>query len=98
MPLRVARLDRGHLSPLGGDRSVVFARHQLLSRLIRQYLPPATASLLAEPHVIEGDAIVEWYSDLAGQPRRLAELPAAEQAAAPRCAKEASLGCNRSSP
>ena len=84
MSLRVARLDRGDLTPLGGERAAVFARHQMLSRIIGQHLPAATASLLAEPREVESGAIVEWYSDLAGQPRRLSELPAAEQEAARR--------------
>jgi Mg-chelatase subunit ChlD len=86
--LRVARLDRGDLKPLGGERAAVFARHQILGRIIRQHLPPATASLLAEPREVEGGAMVEWYSDLAGQPRRLSELPAGEQQAARRLLEE----------
>jgi hypothetical protein len=86
--LRVARLDRGDLKPLGGERAAVFARHQILGRIIRQHLPPATASLLAEPREVEGGTMVEWYSDLAGQPRRLSELPAGEQQAARRLLEE----------
>ena len=88
MSLRVARLDRGDLLPLGGDRAAVFARHHILRRIIRQHLPPATASLLAEPREVEDGVIVEWYSDLAGQPRRLSELPAGEQMAARRLLDE----------
>lgn len=82
--LRVARTDSAQQTPLGGERAVVFARHQALTQIIARHLPQVTASLLAEPREVDHGSSVEWYSDLAGQPRRLPKLPAAEQEAARR--------------
>ena len=80
--LRVARTDSAQQTPLGGERAAVFARHQVLTQIIARHLPEVAASLLAEPREVDGGSTVEWYSDLAGQPRLLSELPAAEQVAA----------------
>ena len=38
-----------------------------LERLLRRHLPPSTATLFARPKETEG-GIIEWYSDLDGQP------------------------------
>ena len=86
--LRVARTDSGQQTPLGGERAAVFARHQVLTQIIARHLPQVTASLLAEPREVDDGSTVEWYSDLAGEPRRLPELPAAEQDAVRRLLNE----------
>ncbi|MDV7213311.1 hypothetical protein R4769_19450, partial [Azotobacter beijerinckii] len=49
------------------------AGHAELVAILRRYLPPSTAALFAKPKQAEGD-IVEWYSDLGGQPVPFAEL------------------------
>lgn len=51
--------------------------HETLQRLLRRYLPPSTAATFARPKEA-ADEIIEWYSDLDGQPIPFAQLPQAE--------------------
>jgi hypothetical protein len=46
-----------------------------LDALIRAHLPPVAASLLAQPSPSADGTAVEWYSDLAGQPIPLGDVP-----------------------
>ena len=48
-----------------------------LVRVLRPYLPPATVALFARPKAVEG-GVVEWYSELGGQPVPFSQLPPAE--------------------
>lgn len=69
---RIARLPNTHAAP-------ALAGHEELQRILRRHLPPSTASLYARPKPVEGD-IVEWYSDLGGQPVPFAQLSEKEAA------------------
>ncbi len=93
--MRVARLESSGLSPLGGAREEVFSRYADLSRIIRRHLPPVTASLLAQPRVVEDGTIVEWYSDLSGRPVRLSDLDGSQQDAARRLLQDRSASIQR---
>lgn len=77
--MRIARLDPAAYRPLA-DAAPDAALHRSLDAVIRRHLPPVTASLLAQPAPTADGAIVEWYTDLAGQPQRLGEMPAGAQA------------------
>ncbi|MFD1692457.1 hypothetical protein ACFSHR_15820 [Azotobacter chroococcum] len=49
------------------------AGHAELVAILRRHLPPSTATLFAKPRQAEGD-VIEWYSDLGGQPVPFSEL------------------------
>jgi hypothetical protein len=72
--LRLTRVDPAAFGPVNGPAADA-ALHRDLQRLIRRHLPPVTASLLAEPGGVAADGRIEWYTDLAGEPRRLPDLP-----------------------
>ncbi|MGZ8407923.1 MAG: VWA domain-containing protein [Caulobacteraceae bacterium] len=72
--LRVARLAWGRYRPLAVVAPDV-ARHRRLDALIRRHLPGVTASLLAQPSPSGDGDVIDWYSDLAGQPVALSALP-----------------------
>ena len=55
------------------------AGHGELTQILRRHLPPSTATLYAKPKQAEGD-IVEWYSDLGGQPVPFSQLDEKEAA------------------
>lgn len=65
--LRIARLDPTPYRPLG-DAPPDAALHGRLDALLRRHLPGITASILARPAPSADGRVVEWYSDLAGQP------------------------------
>ncbi|MBM4201893.1 MAG: hypothetical protein FJ189_11485 [Gammaproteobacteria bacterium] len=50
-----------------------------LHGLIRHYLSPATASVLAEPVPTADGGQLDWFTPLGGQPERFTELPESEQ-------------------
>lgn len=77
--LRVARLDGSGLFSPTGDPATLQHRHARLQRVIRRHLPGVTASLLAQPRPVPGGGLIDWYSDLAGQPTPLRSLPADQQ-------------------
>jgi Integrin beta chain VWA domain len=74
--LRVARLDSSPYRSLA-ETPPDAALHRRLESAIRQHLPPVTASILAQPSA--DGRIVEWYTDLAGQPQPLGALRKDEQ-------------------
>lgn len=54
-----------------------------IRQAVRRHLPGAAASVLARPAMAaDGSGAVDWYSDLAGQPVPLLDLPPAQQVAA----------------
>lgn len=57
----------------------VLAGHEELIGILKRHLPPSTATLFAKPKAVEGD-VIEWYSDLGGQPLPFTQLPAREAA------------------
>lgn len=69
---RIARL--GTESYAAGEMPIA---HDELVRLLRTQLSPAVASLFARPKAVEG-GLVEWYSDLGGQPVPFSQLPPGE--------------------
>lgn len=72
--LRIARLDASGFVPTLGDGVASADLHRRLDALIRRHLPEVTASLLAEPAPAADGRMIEWYSDLAGQPVPLTAL------------------------
>jgi len=69
---RIARLPVDHASD-------ALAGYDQLQRILRRHLPPSTVNLYAQPKQAQ-DGMVEWYSDLGGQPVPLAELDEKEAA------------------
>ena len=55
------------------------ASFKRLHGLIRRYLSPATASVLAEPVPTADGSELDWFTPLGGQPERLSDLPEPEQ-------------------
>jgi hypothetical protein len=86
--LRIARIETRGLRPLDTDLGALAAQHARLQALIRRYLSGVAASLLAEPRPVGDGQIVDWYSDLAGQPVALLDLAPADQTAARRVLSE----------
>ncbi len=80
MTVRIARIEAAAYSPVGGDQARWLRTYSQLDQLIRRHLPAVTASLLARPKVEPDSPIIEWYSDLGGQPIPLASLAPKEQA------------------
>ena len=72
--LRIARLDASGFVPTLGDGVASADLHRRLDALIRRHLPEVTASLFAEPAPAADGRMIEWYSDLAGQPVPLTAL------------------------
>jgi len=72
MRKRIARLPADHAND-------ALAGYDQLQRILRRHLPPSTVSLYAQPKQAQ-DGMVEWYSDLGGQPVPLAELDDTEAA------------------
>ena len=55
------------------NASQALAGYDELQRILRRHLPPSVANLYARPKQAES-GIVEWYSDLGGQPAPFAGL------------------------
>jgi len=55
------------------------AGHAELTEILKRHLPPSTVALFARPKPLEGD-VIEWYSDLGGQPVPFDQLPSGEAA------------------
>jgi len=72
MRKRIARLPVDHASD-------ALAGYDQLQRILRRHLPPSTVSLYAQPKQAQ-DGMVEWYSELGGQPVPLSELDEQEAA------------------
>jgi len=79
--LRIAVVEAAGYTPVGSVAATTTS-HRELDALVRRHLPPAAATLFAEPRPSADGREVAWYSDLAGQPVPLVSLPAAERAAA----------------
>ena len=83
-------IEMKRIARMAGDRFVasdVLSRHADLTRILRRHLPASTAALFARPKAVDG-GIYEWYSDLGGQPQRLADLPAPKRASVERLLRE----------
>ncbi len=72
--LRVARGEISRYRTLAYQGRPLGELHTELTRILRERLSPAAASLLALPLVTPDAAFVEWYSDLAGQPVPVSQL------------------------
>jgi hypothetical protein len=57
----------------------VLAGYEELIDILKRHLPPSTATLFAKPKAVEGD-VIEWYSELGGQPLPFTQLPARDAA------------------
>jgi len=63
---RIARLQ-------GQNADTALAGYADLRQILSRYLPPSTVNMYAKPKSVEG-GIVEWYSELGGQPVSLYQL------------------------
>ncbi|WP_462320678.1 hypothetical protein [Halochromatium sp.] len=77
--VRIARVDIRRYRLPTSDFTHRQALHRELTLIIRRHLPGVTASLLALPILSEDGVSVDWHSDLAGEARPLASLPAAQR-------------------
>lgn len=71
---RIARLGSEQFSAADA-----LAGHAELTQILKQHLPPSTVALFARPKAVEG-GVMEWYSELGGQPVPFSQLPPAEAA------------------
>jgi len=69
---RIARLGTEPFR--AGDQPLDYSE---LVRILRPHLPPATVALFAKPKAVDG-GVMEWYSELGGQPVPFNQLPPAE--------------------
>lgn len=69
---RIARLGTEPFR--AGDLPVDYSE---LVRILRPHLPPATVALFAKPKAVDG-GVMEWYSELGGQPVPFSQLPPTE--------------------
>ncbi len=75
--LLIARIDSSGYTPVGASGPTA-ATHRRIVALIHAHLPAVVGSLFAQPQPNPDGSAVEWYSDLAGQPIPLCDLPTAE--------------------
>lgn len=85
--LRIASLEYPGSGADRLDAAHPWHRFAEIQQVLRRQLPGATASVFARPEAI-GPSTVSWYSDLAGQPVPLSDLPDAEQEEARRLLKD----------
>src|SRR3990167_6598430 len=69
---RIARLGSEQFSAADA-----LAGHSELTQILKQHLPPSTVALFAKPKAVDG-GVMEWYSELGGQPVPFSQLPPAE--------------------
>jgi hypothetical protein len=85
--LRIASLDYPGSGAERLDAAHPWHRFAEIQQVLRRQLPAGTASVFARPET-KGPSAVDWYSDLAGQPVPLSDLPDAEQEEARRLLKD----------
>lgn len=73
--LRVARLDPSGFRPVAVGWTMNAEDYRRLRALLLRHLPPLTAALLTAPQATADGRFVEWYTDLAGEPIPLPNLP-----------------------
>lgn len=72
---RIARLNSEQF--VAGD---ALAGHAELTQILKRHLPPSTAALFAKPKEAQDAGIIEWYSELGGQPVPFSTLTEPEAA------------------
>jgi von Willebrand factor type A domain len=77
--LRIARLNKSSYIPTDGTEEQLYSAYSRLISLIKNHLSPVTASIFAEPSLLDNSDEIEWYSDLKGQPVALNSLPDKQQ-------------------
>ena len=77
--LRIARTKKSTFLPADKQDAHNFSQYQPLTKLIKKYLSPVTASIFSKPVLIDNSEDIEWYSDLQGQPQPLLSLPEDQQ-------------------
>ncbi|WP_114393931.1 VWA domain-containing protein [Oleisolibacter albus] len=70
--VRLCAGPAGGAEPRTADGQPISAAYAFLSGLLKSHLPPTVAGLLARPQIRSGQ--LEWYSDLAAQVVRAADL------------------------
>lgn len=76
----IATSSTAGLRQLGLHGEAVIAAHRQLAAILSSRLGPGHAALLSVPRIDPGGQRIDWYSDLPGPVRRVADLPEAEQA------------------
>ena len=71
---RIARLSTEKFSA-----AEALAGHSEVTRILKRHLPPSTVALFAKPREADG-GVIEWYSELGGQPVPVNELSPGEAA------------------
>ena len=77
--LRIARTKKSIFLSAESPDEQHFAQYQQLMKLLKKHLSPVTASIFAQPVLQENSEIIEWYSELNGQPEALLSLSEEEQ-------------------
>ena len=72
------RLARVNLDQQNASAVELFGHYDEITTILLRHLPPSTATMLARPEV-HGD-VVEWYSELQGQPYLLGNSEREQQA------------------
>ena len=72
------RLARVNLDQQNRAAVELFGHYNEITAILLRHLPPSTASMLARPEV-HGE-VVEWYSELQGQPYLLGNSEREQQA------------------
>ncbi len=82
--LRIALIKKSGFTRVGRQKKNPFPEYPRLVRLIQKHLSPIAASVLAKPNEREDDddGVVEWSTDLSGQPVRLDTIPPKQQESA----------------
>lgn len=70
------RLARFKLAEINQNATVLFSHYDDIRQILLKHLPPSTASLFARPEIKSDNQIVEWYSELEGQPVLLGQSEA----------------------
>lgn len=77
--LKISRTEVGAYRLPSGAAEPDAETYQRLQELIRRYLSPAAAALLAEPQKSDDGLYLDWFTPLAGHPVPLNALPSGEQ-------------------
>ncbi|MFD1804965.1 hypothetical protein ACFSAV_01005 [Pasteurella oralis] len=70
------RLARFSIQTENQEAIELLSRYSEIERILLRHLPPSTVTLFARPVLQADDKIIEWYTDLQGQPQLLANSQA----------------------
>ncbi|HLO76783.1 MAG TPA: hypothetical protein VK196_10055, partial [Magnetospirillum sp.] len=78
--VRIARLDAVSAQPPVVSGRPLWENYAAINSFIRRYLPATSASIISEPVRAPGASLIDWYTDVAGQPVSLASLKGPDRA------------------